>query len=68
MKEKLYFELVDYEGQIMNRQNSQNIKISAIEPNSSVKGTDFGRIKKGVAEFDNLIFISEDGRKNIKYE
>ena len=52
----------------MKRQNSQIIKISAIEPNSSVKGTDFGRIKNGVAEFNNLIFISGDGRKNIKYE
>jgi len=58
---------VDFDGQIINLENTHIIKVSPIDLNSSVGGTDFAKLNDGVSKFDNLIFRAETGRKNVKY-
>ncbi|CAI2369723.1 unnamed protein product [Moneuplotes crassus] len=60
----LSFDLVDFDGQVMNLINSVNIKILTNDSNLSVRGSDFAVTKNGTATFDNLIFIGETGMKN----
>ena len=63
----LYFELVDYDDQVMNLENSKTVKIVPNEDTSSVRGTDFAKLNAGVAEFDNLIFRAEAGKKDVLF-
>ncbi|CAI2377736.1 unnamed protein product [Moneuplotes crassus] len=66
-KEKLEFDLVDYDGQIMNLESSNTIKILIEDSRISIKGTDFGKLVNGQTELANLIFIGEVGLQNVKY-
>ena len=61
----LYFDLIDFDGQTMNLENSHTIKVSPVNVNASVKGTDSAKINNGTALFDNLIFESTEGE--VKY-
>ena len=64
----LYFDLIDYDGQVLNLEDSSTIKIVADSPGTSVKGTDFAKLTEGKAEFDNLIFVGETGDSDILFK
>lgn len=66
--ETLKLVLADYDNQTMVLDDSSQIKISALDANSKVSGTDSVKVSKGIAEFSNLIFISKVGSKNVKYQ
>ncbi|CAI2377869.1 unnamed protein product [Moneuplotes crassus] len=67
-EEKLEFDLVDFDGQIMNLESSNTIKILIEDSRISIKGTDFGKLVNGQTELTNLIFIGEVGLQNVKYK
>ena len=60
--------LVDYDDQIMVLSNSTKISIVNIENSSSVIGTSEMVTTQGVAQFDNIGFISTPGLTNVMFE
>lgn len=63
----LEFELLDYDGQVMNLENSYIIKISPEGAGTSVRGNDFARIQNGTATISDVIFESQAGDTGINY-
>lgn len=66
-EEDLHFDLVDYDGQVMNLENTRSVKILIADPTLSIRGTDFGRLTNGQATLDDLIFVGEVGKINARY-
>ena len=64
----LSFDLIDFDRQIMNLENSHTVKIFPKLPTSSVKGTDFSKFQEGIVKFDNLIFINKAGAQEVAFE
>ena len=63
----LKFTLMDYDNQTVP-DSSNSIKINSITQEASVSGFNSAKVSNGVAEFDNLIFISAPGVKNIMFK
>ncbi|CAI2370559.1 unnamed protein product [Moneuplotes crassus] len=63
----LEFDLVDYDKQVTNLENSAIIKIAPIEKNSSIRGNDFGSVRNGSASIDKVIFQSYFGKHTVPY-
>ena len=64
----LYFDLVDYDGQVMSLENATSVKVLIDDLRISIKGTDSSRLTNGQAELDNLIFVGEVGLQNTTYK
>ena len=67
-KSYLKLALVDYDDQIMVLSNSSKISIINTDNSSSVIGTSEMVTTQGVAQFDNIGFISMPGLKNVMFE
>jgi len=64
----LILSLIDYDNQTMVLDNESTLKLSAIDPNASVSGTDYAKVNQGVSTFSNIIPISKAGSKNILFK
>ena len=64
----LLLDLVDYDGQVMNLENTFTATILENDPNIEIKGTNTAKFANGTALFDNLIFVGENGMQNAVYE
>lgn len=65
--EPLRFAIRDYDNQIMNLDNQDQIFMSATDNSTTqVRGFNSAALRNGVAEFDNLIVIAEPGSQNIQ--
>ena len=67
-KPYLKLALVDYDDQIMVLSNSTKISIINTDNSSSVIGTSEMVTTQGVAQFDNIGFISMPGSSNVMFE
>ena len=67
-KSYLKLALFDYDGQIMVLSNSTKISIFNTDNNSSVIGTSEMVTAQGVAQFDNIGFVSIPGSSNVIFE
>ena len=67
-KSYLKLALFDYDGQIMVFSNSTKISIFNTDNSSSVIGTSEMVTTQGVAEFDNIGFVSMPGSSNVMFE
>ena len=67
-KPYLKLALVDYDDQIMVLSNSTKISIVNFDNSSSVIGTSEMVTTQGVAQFDNIGFISTPGLTNVMFE
>ena len=67
-KSYLKLALVDYDDQIMVLSNSSKISIINTDNSSSVIGTSEMVTTQGVAQFDNIGFISTPGLTNVMFE
>ena len=63
----LSFEIIDFEGQVVNNENKDTVKIASSTSEVSLSGTNFAKINNGTIEFDNLVFIAQAGQTNVKY-
>jgi hypothetical protein len=64
----LYFELLDYDNQVMVLNNINQIVITPVNANiSSVSGTNSELLKNGVASFDSLKAIAVPGSSGVMY-
>jgi hypothetical protein len=63
----LKFALVDYDGQIMNLENSNVAKISSSIAEVSISGIDYAKFTNGISKFSNIVFVGMPGRKNAEY-
>ena len=60
--------LLDYDDQEMVLNSQDRININPLNfLQSSIKGTNYGQLKNGVAAFSDLIFISHPGTTNVKF-
>ena len=59
--------LVDYDNQVMNLENTSQIKILPVTQDAKLKGFDSSALTMGVAEFDGLQFEYYPGATNVKY-
>ncbi|CAI2387268.1 unnamed protein product [Moneuplotes crassus] len=65
--DSLDLELIDYDHQITNLENSNTVKLSPIEQNTNIKGNDFGKITNGSASISDIIFKSHAGNHLVTY-
>jgi hypothetical protein len=65
--QKLIVNVVDFDGQIVNNENSKTVKLSPITFGAFVGGTDYAKITNGTADFDNLIFRYMIGTPGVMY-
>jgi hypothetical protein len=64
----LYFDLLDYDNQVMVLNNINQIVITPVNANiSSVSGTNSELLRKGVASFDSLKAIAVPGSSGVMY-
>ena len=66
--ETLQFTLVDYDNQVMNLENENTLKITAISENASISGTDYTKLAGGVGSFSSLTFVAKAGMDNVQYQ
>ena len=59
--------LVDYDNQVMNLENTSQIKILPVTQDAKLKGVDSSALIMGVAEFDGLQFEYYPGATNVEY-
>ena len=65
--DNLIFALVDHDDQTMILDNESTFKVSPISLNSSLTGTDYAKVNKGVASFSGLTFNSKPGDQNVTF-
>lgn len=61
------FDLVDYDNQVMNMEDSSIVKLTGKSANSSIFGTDYAKINSGIASFDVINFMASSGRQGVEY-
>lgn len=66
-QDTLEFDLVDYDGQVMNLQSSTSVKILILDSYLSIRGTNMGRVINGQAQIENIIFVGQIGKTNARY-
>lgn len=64
----LTFEVIDKDNQVMNLIDGYTVNIETMSTDYRVRGTTTAMINKGIATFNDLIFISEPGSTDIIYE
>jgi hypothetical protein len=59
--------LIDYDGQTVNIENSTTVKINPITPGAYLSGTDFAKVIDGKAIFNSITFNYIAGASNVFY-
>ena len=65
--ETIRLALVDIDGQEITSDDTSQIGIFSVHQSSSIFGTNTAIVRKGVTEFDHLVFVSDPGSSNIPY-